>query len=135
MQNSNQAMLTIAVVSSDGVGPSQFSEREVNLSGDEQRRLSEQISAVNFRLRTSSSDYSSSYHVAGDPTLLIVLSGTVRIELRNGEYKDFTNGEMFVAQDYLSDGIDFDDLKHGHRAEVVNDVPLSVLHLKLEKRS
>lgn len=133
MQTDNET-INITTICNGGTGPSAFSTREVLLSGDEQRRLSEQISSVNFRLRTSNHDYSSGFHVAGDPTLLIVLAGRIRIELRSGEHKDFTSGEMFIAQDYLSDGIEFDDSSHGHRAEVLSDTPISVLHLKLEKR-
>ena len=63
--------------------------------------LSQQIDAVNFRLRSSDTSYVSGFHVAGDPTLLIILSGTVRIELHNGDSREFNAGEMFVAEDYL----------------------------------
>jgi len=122
-------------VTNNGNGPSEFSTRKMVLSGDELRRLSEQIPAKNFRLRTSSADYSSGYHVAGDPTLLIILSGTFRLELRTGESQEFGPGEMFIAQDYLEHGVEFDDSKHGHRAEVVGNAAASVLHLKLTTRT
>ena len=124
----------MTTVTNDGSGPSEFSKREIVLSGDDLRRLSEQQPAENFRLRTSSADYSSGYHVAGDPTLLVILRGLFKLELRNGESREFGPGEMFIAQDFLANGIEFDDSKHGHRAEVLGDTPASVLHLKLEKR-
>ena len=127
--------IEIPCVSSDGKGESYFTSRNVELHGDSNRCLSEQISAVNFRLRKSDSAYSSDYHVAGDPTLLVILCGTVKIELRNGQSKQFSTGEMFIAQDYLESADSFDQDKHGHRAEVVGDQELSVLHLKLEKRN
>jgi len=125
----------IPCVSNDGDGLSVFTVREVALHGSSERMLSDQIPALNFRLRESDATYSSDFHVAGDPTLLVILSGTVRIELRNGEYRDFSTGEMFVAQDYLTKGVVFDDMLHGHRAEVVGGEALSVLHFKLEKRT
>ena len=121
-------------VINDGYGESFFSEREVALSGNDERMLSEQIAAVNFRLRDSSSNYKSGWHVAHDPTLLIVLTGCIQIELRNGTTKKFTAGEMFIAEDYLKDDVDFDDEKHGHRAQVLGEQRLTVLHLKLNKR-
>ena len=69
--------------------------------------------------------------MAGDPTLLVILKGIVRIELRNGDTKDFSAGEMFIAEDYLLPDVVFDNAIHGHRAEVVGEEDISVLHLKL----
>lgn len=126
--------LLVSVITSDGLGESVFSERKFQLSGDEHRRLSDQIAAVNFRLRTSSEDYSSDFHVAGDPTLLVVLSGSIRITLRNGLYKDFSTGDMFIAEDYLSDGVEFSCQLHGHSAEVLGSQKVLLIHLKLSRR-
>jgi hypothetical protein len=134
MADDAKAIKRISCVHNDGRGRSVFSHREVELAGSAERMLSEQVSAVNFRLRTSDASYASSFHVAGDPTLLIILSGTLRIVLRDGDSCDFSAGEMFVAEDYLAEGETFDDNIHGHRAEVVGGSPLSALHLKLERR-
>ena len=129
-----ESLIKIPCVSNDGTGPSIFTTRDVALSGLSDRMLSQQIEAINFRLRTSDQHYASGWHVAGDPTLLIVLSGTVRIQLRSGEFQEFSNGQMFIAQDYLLSDAQYDASLHGHRAEVVGDEPISVLHLKLQKR-
>lgn len=137
MQNGTKektSQITVPTVSSDGAGQSHFSERVVTLNGDEQRKLSDQIDAVNFRLRSSDAEYASGWHVAGDPTLLIMLSGTMEIELRNGQKRQFGIGEMFIAEDFLEKGIEFDESLHGHRAKVVNKQNINVLHLKLNKR-
>ena len=72
--------------------------------------------------------------MAGDPTLLVILSGCVRITLCSGEYRDFSAGEMFIAEDYLTAGVEFTADMHGHMAEVMGAASLSVLHLKLERR-
>jgi len=125
--------ITIPTISNDGKSPSFFGQREIALNGNITRLLSDQINAVNFRLRHSEG-YSSDYHVAGDPTLLIVLSGTIRIELPNGEHRDFTQGDLYIAEDYLADGVEFDPAKHGHRAEMVGDTPYRAVHIKLERR-
>ena len=128
------SQITVCTVSSDGVAASYFGERAITLKGDEQRQLSDQIDAVNFRLRASGAEYESGWHVAGDPTLLLMLSGAIEIELRNGQKKQFCTGEMFIAEDFLKQDVEFDDRQHGHRARVINDEKVSVLHLKLNKR-
>jgi len=131
---STQTLMSCTLVTSDGEGASFFSDKKVELNGSDERMLSEQISAVNFRLRDSNSSYRSDWHVAHDPTLLIVLTGCIEIELRDGSTKKFTPGQMFIAQDYLKENVEFDDKKHGHRAQVIGDDRLNALHLKLNKR-
>ena len=130
---SQTGLMRIPTISNDGRGASYFGTRDVELNGDISRLLSDQIGAVNFRLRQSEG-YSSDYHVAGDPTLLIVLSGTMRIELPNGDARDFTQGDLYIAEDYLEDGVEFEAGRHGHRAEMIGSTPYRAVHLKLEKR-
>ena len=128
------ASIEITTVSNQGDGYSEFGSREICLRGDALRQLSEQQAAKNFRLRKSSADYASDFHVAGDPTLLVILAGRVRLELRSGEYRDFGAGEMFIAEDYLKSGVVFSNKMHGHSARVIGAQSLSALHLKLQRR-
>lgn len=93
--------------------------------------LSEQVPAVNFRWRSSESAYRSDWHVAGDPTLIIVLSGCLRIVLRSGDHRDFVAGERFIAKDFLPRDLPFDSAFHGHRAEVLGAAKLEAIHIKL----
>jgi hypothetical protein len=127
-------MHLIPAVSNNGDGASFFSVREVPLHGTLERMLSDQQSAMNFRWRESDGSYASGFHVAGDPTLLVILSGTLCIELHNGETRHFSVGEYFIAEDYLGNDAIFDEAIHGHRAYVLEGKPLSALHLKLAKR-
>lgn len=127
--------IDIPTICNDGAGVSVFSQRTITLAGSTARQLSKQIAAENFRLRHSNSEYSSDWHVAGDPTLLIILAGTLEIELRNGESKRFSSGEMFIAEDFLTPEVNFDDTRHGHRARVVGNRALSAMHLKLSHRN
>ena len=126
-------MQIVTTITNDGQGPSFFSSREIELNGDITRQLSDQIDAVNFRLRRSE-NYSAGFHVAGDPTLLIVLAGTMRITLPSGESCDFTQGDMYIAEDYLAAGVAFETGLHGHSAKTIGDVPYSAVHLKLSRR-
>lgn len=126
--------MSVPTISNDGRGASYFGARDVCLTGEVTRRLSEQIGALNFRLRRSVG-YSSDFHVAGDPTLLIVLSGIIKIELPTGERREFSKGDLYIAEDYLEDDVAFDPSFHGHRAEMIGDSPYEALHLKLSKRA
>lgn len=125
--------MKLPTITNDGKSASFFGMREITLKGDFSRQLSDQIPAINFRLRHSEG-YSSDYHVAGDPTLLIVLSGAILIELPNGESQTFAAGDLYIAEDYLTEGVTFDPAKHGHRAEMIGDTPYKALHLKLSRR-
>jgi len=123
----------IPSVTNDGDGRSVFATREIELSGSSEWMLSDQQAAVNFRLRSSRNSYQSSWHVAGDPTLLVILKGVIEIQLRDGSTQRFSAGDLFIAEDYLVDGVVFDD-SHGHCARVVGQEMLQALHLKLDKR-
>ena len=126
--------ISIDCVTNDGVGESVFGQQDVILSGDSNRCLSEQIDAINFRLRTSPIGYVSDYHVAGDPTLLIILQGSLRLMLPSGESCSYQSGDMFIAEDYLQANCDFVAGLHGHKAEVIGNQELRAIHLKLRRR-
>ena len=126
--------ITVTCIKNNGQGASFFAKEQITLTGTEARQLSEQIGAINFRLRQSPCEYASDWHVAGDRTLLIILSGGVRITLRDGTYKDFAPGEMFIADDYLNESMPFDSEHHGHSAKAIGSNALQALHLKLSKR-
>lgn len=96
--------------------------------------LTDRIEAQNLRLRESAPGYQTDWHVAGDPTLIIVQQGTLRISLRSGDYMDFSKGEGFIAEDYLPGEIAFDTAIHGHKAEVLGKETFMAVHIKLGKR-
>ena len=93
--------------------------------------LSPRIDCSSLRLRVSEPGYQADWHVAGDPTLIVVRSGRLRIVLRDGSERDFGPGDAFIAADQVPDGQAFDPLLHGHRAKVVGDQPLEAVHIKL----
>lgn len=95
--------------------------------------LTERIDAQNLRIRTSKAGYESDWHVAGDPTLIVIQRGILKITLRNGEHKDFSAGHMFIAKDYLPKHMPFDSEKHGHCAKVLGNETLLAVHIKLEQ--
>lgn len=97
--------------------------------------LTDRISAENLRIRESNEGYKSDWHVAGDPTLIVVTQGRLRITLRNGEFKDFSTGDMFIARDYLPHEVPFNDNIHGHKAEVIGTERFQAIHIKLEQLS
>lgn len=94
--------------------------------------ISEQIGAKNFRLRESKVGYSTNWHLAGDPTLIIIQKGTLRITLQNNQFIDFEAGEQFIATDNLPENIAFDSTIHGHKASVIGEENLMAIHIKLD---
>ena len=124
---------SIPSIGNDGNNASYFDTHNIQLNGEESWMLSEQQAALNFRLRSSDAGYESDWHVAGDPTLLIILAGVIEIELRDGSSMQFAKGDMFVAQDYLNGGLEL-HAGLGHRARVVGNESLQALQLKLGKR-
>ncbi|MBL1433374.1 MAG: hypothetical protein COC09_06405 [Gammaproteobacteria bacterium] len=131
--NSLINMFQITTIDIDEKGVSVFGETIHELDDRNGMFLSGPINALNFRLRKSHESYEADWHVAGDPTLLLIMAGTVRISLRNGDYRDFSVGDLFIAKDKLLAGGEFDCTRHGHRAEVIGGAPLSVVHIKLAK--
>lgn len=112
-------------------GYSVFKEKTYSIEDYNGLFITYRIDALNFRHRMSKPGYFSSWHVAGDPTLIIVRSGLLRITLRNGEYRDFSAGDMFIAQDFLQENEAFDEQKHGHTAELIGEEALLAVHIKL----
>lgn len=97
--------------------------------------LTNRIDAQNLRLRESEAGYKTDFHVAGDPTLIIIQQGCLRITLQNGDQKDFSAGDVFIAKDYLPQSVSFNLKKHGHKAEVIGPEKVKAVHVKLITKS
>ena len=96
--------------------------------------LSPRLGASSLRLRVSEPGYTADWHVAGpagEPVLIVVRRGTLRIGLRDGSHRDFSAGDAFIAADSLPEGGSFDPEVHGHTAAVVGDESLEAVHIKL----
>ena len=123
--------ITIQILCNVNTEHSYFIDQQCSLEDYKGMFISPRQQALNFRHRMSEPGYFSDWHLAGDPTLIIIRSGTLRIGLRDESYRDFTSGDMFIAQDKLCDNTDFDNSIHGHTAQVLGDQQLIALHLKL----
>ena len=93
--------------------------------------LSPRIGCSSLRLRRSEPGYTADWHVAGDPTLIVIRSGRVRLVLRDGSERVFGAGDAFVAADDVPGTKAFDPGLHGHRAEVVGGEAFEAIHIKL----
>ncbi|MFY0594464.1 hypothetical protein [Roseivirga sp.] len=124
-------LITITTISNDGLGKSCFGHRQYPTDLKGGMTLTDRIDALNFRIRASEPGYSTDYHVAGDPTLIIVQEGTIRITINNADHRDFQPGEMFIAEDFLLKNEDFDKNLHGHKAEVLGERLFKAVHIKL----
>ena len=113
MPQDSKSSFIIPTITIDSDGCSLFSECHYDKNPMGERLLSSQIETVNLRLRESAVGYQSDWHVAGDPTLIIILQGCMRIYLQNGESRDFKQGDLYIAGDYTPEGTSFDPLRHG----------------------
>ena len=135
----SQANITLPVLSSPinqeskKTESSIFTDQVLSLDDYNGLFITPRIDALNFRHRMSEPNYFSDWHVAGDATLIIIRTGTLRIGLRNGKYRDFSAGDMFVAKDRLQAGEEFDSEKHGHTAMVIGNEVLTAVHIKLSE--
>lgn len=93
--------------------------------------LSPRIDCSSLRLRKSEPGYTADWHVAGEPVLIIICAGRLRLILRDGSERTFGPGDAFIAADHVPDGESFDPSLHGHRAEVVGGETLEAIHIKL----
>ena len=93
--------------------------------------LTEQIGSKNFRIRKSDVGYATDFHLAGDATFIIIQKGSLKIELQNGDFKIFSSGDCFIAQDNLPEDIVFNNQIHGHKASVIGNEPIQAIHIKL----
>ena len=93
--------------------------------------LTPRIACASLRLRQSDPGYVTDWHIAGDPTLIVVQAGVLRIVLRDETTRDFSAGDAFIAADALARGVAFDPTRHGHRAEVLGDEAMQAVHIKL----
>jgi hypothetical protein len=123
--------MVIPVLCNAQNGISRFIEKHYSLTDFNGLFISARQDALNFRHRMSQPGYFSDWHVAGDPTLIIIRAGVLRIGLRDQGFYDFAAGDMFIAQDKLPDNIEFDRQMHGHTAALVGDQGLLAVHLKL----
>ena len=128
-QNNNPFIITKITTNENGI--SVFSEIDFDVSQRGGLFLTEQIAAKNFRIRRSDVGYATDFHLAGDATFIIILKGSLKIELQNGAFKIFKPGEMFIAADNLNENAVFDNTIHGHKASVIGNVSLEAIHIKL----
>lgn len=108
-----------------------FSEEEFPQHSRGGMILTERIEAQNLRLRESAPGYTTDWHVAGDPTLIIIQQGTLCITLQDGSHRSFNAGDSFIAKDYLPEGLKFNSQIHGHKAAVMGAETLKAVHIKL----
>lgn len=92
--------------------------------------ISDRQQALNLRHRSSEPGYTSDWHVAGDPTLIIIRQGTLTLELKNGTRRTYHAGDQFIAADHLANNTTL-AINQGHKAFVEGAQNLLAVHIKL----
>lgn len=121
----------IPTINTNENGISVFSTMDFSVQQRGGLFLTEQIGSKNFRIRKSDVGYATDFHLAGDATFIIIQKGSLKIELQNGDFKIFSSGDCFIAQDNLPEDIVFNNQIHGHKASVIGNESLQAIHIKL----
>lgn len=112
--------ISIPVLSNEAGGYSSFEESSFSLDDINGMYISARLDALNFRHRMSEPGYFSDWHLAGDPTLITIRSGTLGIGLRDGSHKDFSAGDLFIANAAANEPLECVLLRSGQDPVVVN---------------
>jgi hypothetical protein len=121
----------LPVLETLGDGRSQWATTQWPSETRSGMQLSPRIDCSSLRLRRSEPGYFADWHVAGEAVLIVIQHGTLRIGLRNGETRDFSEGQAFIAADRVPEGRPFDPALHGHTARVIGESTLQAIHIKL----
>ena len=121
----------VSTITTNDSGISVYDEIEFDVNQRGGMFLTDQIASKNFRIRKSNVGYETDFHLAGDATFIVILKGSMKIELQNSDYKIFSAGDYFIANDNLPENIIFDSKIHGHKASVIGDESLEAIHIKL----
>ena len=114
----------------DDKGYSQFRELDIEMNeAGNIGFLSDNITASSYQLRYSPPGYKSDFHNSMTPQWVFILSGTMRIGLRDGSTRDFKAGESFYSNDIPPSIAVADDVP-GHSSAQVGDEPLQTLFLR-----
>jgi hypothetical protein len=112
-------------------GYSQFRELEIELNeAGNIGFLSDDLSASNYQLRHSPIGYKSDFHNSTTPQWVFILSGTMRIGLRDGTHRDFKAGESFYSND-TPPAANVAKSVPGHNSAQVGSEPLQTLFLRV----
>jgi|GEM_PF-916324 len=107
-----------------------FSTVQLTTSDMNGMLISDRQEALNLRHRSSEPGYTSDWHVAGDPTLIIIRQGSLTLELKNGNRRTYHAGDQFIAADYLANNTTLAE-NQGHKAFVEGSQCLLAVHIKL----
>ncbi|MFN3166010.1 MAG: hypothetical protein ACE37H_02985 [Phycisphaeraceae bacterium] len=126
---------TLPVLLTDLAGRCFWSDRHWPTHDRGGMRLTGRVGCSSLRLRSSAPGYATDWHGAGEPVLVLVRRGVLRIELRDGSARDFGPGDAFIAADAAvqsGDALIPEGCPEGHRARVIGDAPLEAVHVKLD---
>ena len=115
----------------DADGRAKFRETSIPLTeGTPQASLSKLFASGGYQFRMSPVGFRSQWHCTTTPQYVLILSGRMRIGLRDGSTRTFGPGEHFHSADTLPAGASFDPALHGHWSAQAGDEPLVTLFVR-----
>lgn len=94
---------------------SHFEEIEIELeNAGDIGRLSERVDATGIIFRRTGTDYDYDWHNAPQRQYIIMLDGSVDVEIGDGTVRRFSTGDILLAEDTTG---------RGHKSKAVNNEP------------
>ncbi len=97
-------------------------EIELNDAGDI-GELSEKVNATGIIFRRTGPDYDYGWHNAPQRQYIIMLDGSVDVEIGDGTVRRFTTGDILLVEDTTG---------RGHKSKAVNNEPRSSIFVTLD---
>ena len=97
-------------------------EIELNDTGDI-GELSEKVNATGIIFRRTGPDYDYNWHKAPQRQYIIMLDGSVDVEIGDGTVRRFTTGDILLVEDTTG---------RGHKSKAVNNEPRSSIFVTLD---
>ncbi len=131
--------ITLPILYTDNLGRAAFIDRLLEIESlSPTISLSTILPATGLQFRLSPPSVQNPFHCTARDScqFVIVQSGTMRITLRDGSFRDFGRGEFFLSMDFLPENTKYDSNVHGHSSsECTNGEPLATLFVKISLKT
>ena len=110
----------------DSAGESRFEDLEVACSPHPFGFLSSPMEVEEFYLRENVGNSNLGWHLAPQKQYVVLLSGRVEVEVSSGEIRQFSTGDILLAEDTHGKGHRTTSLSEGLRTSLFITVPEAV---------
>ena len=116
--------MKITRIYSDADGESRFEDIDVESTPKGLGLISNPMAVEHFFLRETPGSGDQGWHVAPQKQYVVLLSGTVEVEVSAGEIRQFSTGDVLLAEDTVG---------KGHRTKTLTSEPRKSLFITVRE--